>query len=310
MPATYFRDEDANFLDVEFEFIKGDIFSARVQAEISRWAQDADGQYLSIFLALKDQRSNFVMGMNMPDAVYDNDIPVFIRQDRSDNFVTNLRSADDKELVYSTIEDNGFVNTEKRKARYAHLYPFGMNETIYHADDKSLKRAKLINYLYNTADYGVNRFKGEFELSTIPNEVIWKEAEVFWSKLSVSLIWSNLYSSYAIRTKLATLRAMRGLELDDDSQDTSPLSEMEVDELARVEHNRWNVEKLLMGYRKPHDNEDAYNAHYDDDKSVLKQNKKLFIHHDIRPFETLDSISELDKEFSRSIPWIMRMTEK
>lgn len=69
---------------------------------------------------------------------------------------------------------------------------------------------------------------------------------------------------------------MRGLKLDDNSQDTTPLSEMEVEELARVEHNRWNVEKLLMGYRKPHDNEDAYNAHYDDDKSVLKQNKKAF----------------------------------
>lgn len=309
MPATYFRDEDANFLDVEFEFIKGDIFSARVQAEIGRWAQDTEGQYLSIFLALKDQRSNFVMGMNMPDAVYENEIPVFIRQDRSDNFVTNLRTADNKEFVYSTTEDNGFVNTRKRKARYAHIYPFGMNETIYHADDKSLKRAKLINFLYNTADYSVNKFKGEFELSTIPNEVIWKEAEEFWSKLSVSLIWSNLYSSYAIRTKLATLRAMRGLSLDNDKQDTTPLSEEEVEELARVEHNRWNVEKLLMGYRKPHDNEDAYNAHYDDDKSVLKQNKKLFIHHDIRPYDALDHISELDKEFTRSIPWIMKMTE-
>ena len=309
MPATYFRDEEANFLDVEFEFIKGDIFSARVQAEISRWAQDTEGQYLSIFLALKDQRSNFVMGMNMPDTVYDNEIPVFIRQDRSDNFVTNLRAADDKEFVYSTIEDNGFVDTRKRKARYAHIYPFGMNETAYHADDKSLKRAMLINYLYSTADYGVNRFKGEFELSTIPTDDIWKEAEKMWHKLSVSLMWSNLYNSYTIRTKLATLRAMRGLELDDDSQDTTPLSEMEVEELARVEHNRWNVEKLLMGYRKPNDKEDAYNAHYEDDKSVLKQNKKLFIHHDIRPYDTLDHISELDKEFSRSIPWIMKMTE-
>ncbi len=309
MPATYFRDEEANFLDVEFEFIKGDIFSTRVQAEICRWAQDTDGQYLSIFLALKDQRSNFVMGMNMPDAVYDNEIPVFIRQDRSDNFVTNLRAADDKEFVYSTIEDNGFVDTRKRKARYAHIYPFGMNETAYHADDKSLKRAMLINYLYSTADYNVNRFKGEFELNTIPTDDIWEEADKLWRKLSVSLMWSNLYNSYTIRTKLATLRAMRGLKLDDNSQDTTPLSEMEVEELARVEHNRWNVEKLLMGYRKPHDNEDAYNAHYDDDKSVLKQNKKLFIHHDIRPYDTLDHISELDKEFSRSIPWIMKMTE-
>ena len=38
-------------------------------------------------------------------------------------------------------------------------------------------------------------------------------------------------------------------------------------------------------------------------------NKKCYIHHDIRPFDKLDNISELDKEFSRCIPWIMKMTE-
>lgn len=308
-PATYFKGKDADFLDIEFEFIKGDIFSNTVQDQIEKWANDTEGQYLSIFLALKDQRSNFVMGMNMPDAVYDNEVPVFIRQDRSDNFVKNLRMADSKLFGYSTIQDDNSVKTTQRKARYAHIYPFGMNETAYHADSKSMNRAKLINYLYCTADYETNRFKGELELSTISNETIWEDANKLWSNLSVSIMWSNLYNSYTIRTKLATLRAMRGLGLNDKSQDFVPLSEEEAEELAKVEHNRWNVEKLLMGYRKPHYNEDAYNTHYADDKSLLKMNKKLFIHHDIRPFDTLDNIMELDKEFTRSIPWIMKMTE-
>lgn len=35
----------------------------------------------------------------------------------------------------------------------------------------------------------------------------------------------------------------------------------------------------------------------------------LLVHHDIRPFEELDNIQELDREFSRYTPWIMRMTE-
>lgn len=151
---------------------------------------------------------------------------------------------------------------------------------------------------------------GEMELGNIPTDVLWDRANELWDKLSVSLVWSNLYSSYAIRTKLATLRVMRGLELNDKTQDSMPLSEEEIDELARVEHNRWNVEKLLMGYRKPHHNEDGYNAHYEDDKAKLKKNKKLFIHHDIRPYDSLDHIMELDKEFTRSIPWIMKMTEE
>lgn len=315
IPPTYFNKEncykekeDFDFLDVEFEFIKGDVFSEKIQDEISRWAKDKKGQYLSIFLAMADQRQNFVLGMNMPDEVYDNEIPVFIRQDRSDNFVTNLRKADEqKTFEYSKIEE-GQLKTEKRKGRYAHIYPFGMNETGYSEDDHSLKRAKLINYLYSTANYETYKFQGILTLDAMSEDKIWEEANTLWKELSVALKWSNLYSAYTIRTKLATLRAMRHLKLDDKSKDTSTLTEREAEELAKVEHNRWNVEKLLMGYRKPHRDEDKFD--HPDFASKLKGNKKLFIHHDIRPFGKLDDITELDREFSRYIPWIMKMTEK
>lgn len=307
--ATGFEGNNANFLDVEFEFIKGDIFSKIVQNEISDWAKAKDKQFLSIFLAMENQRNNFIMGMNMPDEVYDNKIPLYIRQDRSDNFVTNLRKADNKVLPYSIIK-GGYQVKYERSARYAHIYPFGMNETGYSADDKSIKRAKLINYLYCTADYTNYKFKDELVLKAIPEDEIWKEADQMWKKLTVALKWSNLYSSYTIRTKLATLRAMRGLDLTDKDRDFDSLSKKEIDELARVEHNRWNVEKLLMGYRKPHLDEDKYETSDSEAKGILGKNKDLFIHSDIRPFEKLGTIKELDYEFTRYIPWIMRMTEK
>lgn len=306
---TSHMDCDTDFLDVEFEFIKGDVFSKNVQDEISKWAKDKDGQYLSIFLAMSNQRSNFTMGMNMPDEVYDNEIPVFIRQDRSDNFVTNLRTADDREVIYHKIVD-GIVKPFKRKARYANIYPFGMNETAYSADNKSVKRAKLINYLYCTANYDSFKFQGEMVLDAIPEEKIWEDAEKMWQGLSVALKWSNLYNSYTIRTKLASLRAMRGLKLDDTSGDFTPLTDSEAEEMAKVEHNRWNVEKLLMGYRKPHLDEDKYKTSDSEAKGKLGTNKNLYIHSDIRPFDQLGIIRELDYEFSRYIPWIMKMTEK
>ena len=44
-----YDDKDHDFLDIEFEFIKGDIFSSQVQQEIKVWAKDTNGQYLSIF---------------------------------------------------------------------------------------------------------------------------------------------------------------------------------------------------------------------------------------------------------------------
>lgn len=301
-----------NFLDTEFEFIKGDIFSKRVQDEIAEWANDKTHQYLSIFLAMDNQHNNFVMGMNMPDEVYDNEIPLFICQDRSDNFVINLREAANKDTYeYTKMDHSGeLAKPIPRSARYAHIYPFGMNETAYYADDKSLKRAKLINCLYNTADYTNRKFMGRLSLEAIPKKELWKEADNMWHALSVAHQWSNLYNSYSIRTKLATLRAMRGLSINDFSKDTSPLSEEEVKELAQIEHNRWNVEKLLMGFRKPHHDEDPYKTENKDIRKVLKKNKNLYIHHDICPFEELDEIKELDMEFSRYIPWIMEMTEK
>lgn len=309
-----FSGKDANFLDVEFEFIKGDVFSKKVQDEISCWAEEhkKDKQCLSIFLALADQRQNFVLGMNMPDEVYSFEVPVFIRQNRSDNFVTNLRNADtkkkDKKLTYSFVNENGEVVSNDCDARYAHIYPFGMNETAFSADDHSLKRAKLINYLYETADYETYKFQGILVLDAIPESKIWDDANTYWQKLSVALKWSNLYNSYTMRTKQRTLRVMRGLEIDDESRDYDTLSDYEVELLAIVEHNRWNVEKLLMGYRKPRKEEDKYE--YPDFVGKLKKNKELFIHHDIRPFGQLNTIKELDYEFSRYIPWIMKMTEK
>lgn len=295
-----------DFLDVEFEFIKGDVFSTKVQKEICLWAKAKDEQYLSIFLAMVNQRSNFVLGMNMPDEVYENEIPVFICQSLSDNFVTNLRRTDDKNLKYYTINN---LEGEDKKGRYAHIYPFGMNETVYKADDKSLKRAKLINYLYNTADYSIYKFTDRLVLASIPPEKIWEEAEQLWREVSAALMWSNLYNSYTIRTKMASLRAMRGLKSDDTSEDTKPLTDVEVEELAKVEHNRWNVEKLLMGYRRPRKEEDCFEGTNKEQKQKLAQNKMLFIHHDIRPFDDLDAVKELDREFARYIPWIIEMTE-
>lgn len=311
----YDRYVDYDFLDVEFEFIKGDILSASIQNLICEWASDKKGQYLSIFLAMSNQRQNFVMSMNMPDDVYDNEIPIFIRQDRSDNFVSDLREADEaikndpKKNVYSVVKSGELVEEKNKPGRYSNIYPFGMNETAYSADEKSLQRAKLINFLYCTM-LPTGHFQSILALDVMSKDAIETEANQHWEGLSVALKWSNLYNAYNLRIKLAILRAARGLGQDDTSRDTWSISDNEAEMLARVEHNRWNVEKLLMGFRKPHREEDKYAPQNAAFKKELKRNKGRFIHHDIRPFEKLDDIKELDKEFARYIPWIMKMTEK
>lgn len=297
--------ESHGFLDVEFEFIKGDVYSSDAQKMIKDWAKDKDGQYLSIFLAMADQRNNFIMGMNMPDEVYDNNIPVFIRQDRADDFVTNLREADNQAAKYYYVENNELTETERR-GRYSNIYPFGMDDMAYFSDTKALKRAKLINYLHNHTNN--NHFPDSLVLNAMSSDTLWIEADENWRCLKVAEKWSNLYAAFSIRCKLDSLRAMRGLDADDDSKDQNPLTSDEMDRMAFVEHNRWNVEKLLMGYRKANPNEDKY--HYDAYTEQWKNNqKKHFIHHDIRPFKDLDEIRLLDYEIVKYIPWILSMTE-
>ena len=299
-----------DFLDVEFEFIKGDVFSPNVQKLIRKWSVDKK-QCLSLFFAMSDQRKNFIIGMNMPDEVYDNGINVFIRQNRADDFVTSLRRADAeddngniKKINYHYAE-NEHLKEKEREGRYAHIYPFGMEDMAYFSDELALRQAKLINYLYWTSEN--NRFKDTLILNGFSTETLWREAERYWSECKVAEKWSNLYAAYSITCKLDTLRVMRNLKANDHSKDLQTLSYKEEEELAAVEHNRWNVEKLLMGYRKARPEEDKYL--HPAFASDFKSNKKeLYIHHDIRPFKDLDDIQQMDYEIVKYIPWILMMT--
>lgn len=313
-PQTYRRrfekEHPDGFLDIDFEFIKGDIFAQNVQDLICQWAKD-EQQYLSVFLAMANQRDNFAVAMNMPDAIYNCNIPIFVRQDSSDNFITLLREADKKaprdekaKPEYRSFE-NGQIVAIEAHGRYAHIYPFGMNGTSFFADEKAFSRAKLINYLYKTADYSTNTFQPLEQLAKKGLDKIREEADGYWKELTVADKWSNLYFAYGLEYKLLSLRAMRSLDITDDNHDFDPLKPEEQDAISRVEHNRWNVEKLLMGYRKPLEREDLYGK----EKAVqkeLKNNKFLFIHAQIRPFDDLaPDMRQLDIEFAKYIPWIM-----
>ncbi len=286
---------DEGFLDTEFHFIKGDAFSKKVQDELCKYATDKN-QSLTIFIAMRNPKDNFTFGMNMPDTIYQTDTPLFIRQDRSDNFVTNLRCQDSyNEKIYRYVE-NGALIEVKRKGRFANIYPFGMIDTGFSRDNVSLQRAKLINLLYTI---GGNH-------DGLTNTVIMAKAEELWVDRKVADRWSSLYSAYSINIKLDTLRRMRGLEHTDLSADRQELTDKEVDALAVVEHNRWNVEKLLMGFRTPTENEDKY-LHKEFSEKLV-QNKYVFIHHHIKPYKLIDSQVN-DCMITRNIPWILRMTE-
>lgn len=302
--ATKFKGENADFLDVEFEFIKGDIYSSQIQKQIVEWASD-ETQLLTLIFAMRDSRHNMAIAMNLPDEVYERNIPVFVRQNTSSKFLAKLHEKSDKTGKKIVVENNK-AKEIALKGRYINLYPFGMTDIIFDVDKRVQRMAECINHLYSKCD--------ELQWARIPTheEVMnctWEEIHKKWIKLPVALQWSNLYSAYNIAYRVRIINAMRkGAEMITD------ISDKEAETLGRVEHDRWNVEKLLLGYRKPSEAEDYYaDSNLVDGKklkAMKNAHKELFIHCDIRPYTELDDIQEIDKEIIRYIPWFIDMSNK
>ncbi|MBR3014925.1 MAG: hypothetical protein IKH69_07895, partial [Bacteroidaceae bacterium] len=152
---------------------------------------------------------------------------------------------------------------------------------------RELQVAQTINYIY---DYF---FKNGTTPTELPDE---QTMHQLWIQLPVALQWSNYYNSYSIGPKL------RALGYDEDHC-PEKLTEEEVNTIAMVEHNRWCMEKLLLGFRKP-DNETEKRMEKDSD--FKKHCRQLFIHQDIRPYEELSEYGkDLDRIMVRCLPLII-----
>lgn len=122
----------------------------------------------------------------------------------------------------------------KRFINIPNVFPFGIAwTTVTTWTKKGRREGQIINYIYDFK----NKY-GNVPQSCPPDN----ELKDSWNKLSVSLQWSNLYSAYSISPKLRSIGITDGyVKLDND----------QITLLAEVEHNRWNMEKLLLGFRKP-----------------------------------------------------------
>lgn len=306
IPASKFSGKDADFLDVGFGFVQGDVYSSKIQELLAKWATD-EHQLLSIVLAMSDSRQNMSVAMSLPDEIYEAQVPVFVRQNTSSKFLSKLQGISAERLYEKMmIGADGQIVTTQPVSRYANIYPFGMTDIMFDVQKRTQMMAECINYLYylyyNTSKVAEDGLEGMMKYDC---QQVLQEAHELWKKCKESDQWSSLYGAYNIPFRVRMFEAMGIKDLTQLDQDI-------VERMGIVEHNRWTVEKLLMGFRKPLPHEDSYNLKADP-KTVndfkKNNNKRHFIHSDIRPYDQLDSIQEIDKEIVRFIPWFLKMTE-
>lgn len=254
-----------DFLDVMFEFFKGNIGNEWIRGYIEECANN-DREILTIASCMDDTAKSLAAGLYLPDAVYDKGLSVDGRKEK-DEVVVLVRQNTSAELL--NIIKKG--NAKYRK--YRNVYPFGMTNDGCELDETLTEWAKRVNYLYCVFD------DLDGTPSLYPDDVV----DDKWNDCSVSDKWSNIYNAMTIPTKL------RSVGIDYKSLTLRNLTEDEIGLLAEVEHNRWNVEKLLMGYRTVTEKESAEIEKSIAEGGSLKKDYKnrLKAHYDIRPFADL-----------------------
>lgn len=244
-----------NFLDVEIEFIKGELESKGVRRYLKEISQNEPNSKLTIAICLTQTHQAVAAALYMPIEVYNCHYlqQILVYQREADDIVANL------------------LNVKDTSVRYNKLRPFGMLYGEYIETRCQYFKAQLVNMAFSKSND-----------VPWPIDVLNKEdvGGMFmrraWSDLPISLRISNNFFGDTIYQKVRSMMYLPEVQsvggyhnvmysnpvLYDElnstffleiNNDMSGFVEEDYENkptylLAQSEHNRWNLEKLLMGF--------------------------------------------------------------
>lgn len=245
-----------DFLDVEFEFIEAETPSPSVQNLIEAWSRD-EGQLLTIAFCEKDDVLNFQWSHNLPEATYTHGIPVWVCQ--------------------REVMDDDFKHT-----RFSHIQTFGSYNIPVDTNAVEVQWGKMVNHIYSL-------LYAEKDVTT--GEAFQADADEEWRALGIDKRWSNIYNASSFPYKLRSI----GLDVNSLEGGFEEVLRKNIELLSETEHNRWNSEQLLIGYRSTTEDEHRQIVA---EPAKKKAFKKRFVHDDIRSYKELD---EYTKEKDRQL---------
>lgn len=289
------RQPEEDFLDIEWEFVGGSITEPRIQTLLEEYYAANQEGHTYLTLALCETPAgvfdNYRMathslpscyrtvvsgGDGKPD--YSRTVPVFIYQPEGEELVR-----------MATARPNGNIITA------------GSVQDNY--NDELLRRMRegmMVNYVYSTA-IGLNDSMTDAEVKSA-----WEQMRRM-AHHSDLLSLSNIYCANHIRVKLRSI-GDNGERLHSDEALT--------DLMSVVEHNRWNMEKLLMGYspvpraERERLKQLEQDGKEDECRALKKQLKSrragAFCHECIAPYEQLlDADKQYDRVIVKHLPEII-----
>lgn len=248
---------DDSFLDVEWEFIKGRIESPQVQTFIKEACADPK-HTVTLAVCLTRSHQSIATAMFLPESVFQNCLQILVYQRLSGTIIDKVAKPDDKEAKDESGKKK--ADEKKKKYRYHKIRPFGMIDCGYDPkfEKETINRAKYISYVYDSY-YRTDENKKELnewdeKLENYHKTFVcyrdYTDYDDFWAK--EKKVWERLscqFNALSLNTKLRsigmTIADSGNLTLDDVIAQIGN----HILNLQQVEHNRWNMEKLLTGYR-------------------------------------------------------------
>lgn len=247
-------------------------------------------------------------GIYMPAQVYDYAQQVLVYQREASDIVYNLTS-----------------DKTKAHKRYAKLRPFGMLYADFTTSNEIWYRAMICNYIYTIINSSalVNKI---LQIDITDRDGSMKCVMDAWKRLAIFDKWSNLYLANSFESKIRSI----GGSVVDVAQHYDELVAAFVAmkmPMAECEHNRWNMQQLLMGFRAFNDNEmaelqkEAAKATSPAERQAVvtrikkaKRNSAERAHLNICSFATLMELDgeayKYDEIFNSAIPAILMCVER
>lgn len=292
-------ERDSSFMDFEWEFVKGRLETPDIQRYLINASEEKDA-IVTVAICFSNPQTAMTAAIYMPREVFRHAIQVLVYQTHSSELVANLAGI-------------GKSEEDAARMRYNNIRPFGMSSECFAKDSVvDYRLAKLVNYVYNDVeDTKLEHINDIEKESGLPLQ------DFYWRRCTVADQWSSNYNANSIPTKLRYL----GLDFE-----TSPIEEINarlnepgmMEMLVHVEHNRWNTEKLLTGFRplekqemEEFDQMLAAKADYKD----IKKRKKFYqqgwemAHMNIISFADLEVYDApaiiYDEILTRALPYIV-----
>jgi len=250
----YVRRGMKDFVDVEWEFVEASSYHRMVREKLVLWTSSKSQQLLTVVVAHEQQEQNLDEAQHLPESLYSSDVPIYVY------------------LQHASLLQQ-LATTEKG------LRPFGMTDRGYDVRQPIVQMAKTVNYIYNLCYRdNVENWTGRIRSAV---EVDIEAREAMWQKVKAVKRMSNIYNAMSVATKMRSI----GLR-DDEWERFYDIPQQDIELLAEVEHNRWSVEELILGWRPcTEEEQQAVEA----DVSQKEELKKRKIHYDLRPYDDLRS---------------------